>query len=94
MEKYRLSNLFTPSISLRRVITYHNDLNPIILNKNIHKDDNMIKYSVPIGTFDAALINQKYKELISDLALFEVTNSEVQQIVVETWKMLEIMGIW
>ena len=85
MGKYRLSNLFTPSISLRIVITNHNHLEPIILNQNIYTDDSMTKYSVPIGISDAARVNQKYKELINDLALFEVTNSEAQQVVARTW---------
>ena len=76
MGKYKLSNLFTPSISLRIVITNHNDLEPIILNQSIHTDDSMTKYSVPIGISDAALVNQKYKELINNHALFEVINSE------------------
>ena len=46
----------------------------------------MTRYSVPIGISDAARVNQNYKELINDLALFEVTNSEAQQVVVaKTW---------
>ena len=85
MGKYRLNNLFIPSISFRIVITNHDDLEPIILYQNIHTDDNMTKYSVPIGIYDAARVNQKYKELINDHALFEVTNSEAQQVVAKTW---------
>ena len=45
----------------------------------------MTKYFVLIGISDTARVNQKYKELKNYLALFEVTNSEAQQVVAKTW---------
>ena len=85
MDKYWLNNLFTSSISLKIVITNYNDLEPIILNQSMHKDKSLTKYYVPIKISDAVWVNQKYKELINDLTLFDVTNSEAHQVVAKTW---------
>ena len=85
MDKYWLSNLFTSSISLKIVITNHNDLEPIILNQSMHKNKSLTKYFILIRISDAVWVNQKYKELINDLTLFVVINSEAHQVVAKTW---------